>query len=373
MSSSLIFLGLLAIVLGPFHLYVWWRLVKGTTRPGHWRTAGTIVLLALVASLLVTFSRRVRDFVPWFPTFVGLMWVAVLLYLVLSLLVLEVPRLVAKRVIKPEVDENRRLLIARGAAIVAGLTATTTVGLGVRSALGPPVLKRVHIPLAKLPSSLDGYRIALVADIHLGSRLTGVAHTRRIVEQINALNADLIAVVGDLADGDVEELHAQALPLLELSSKDGAFFVTGNHEYYSGVEQWLVEVAELGMRPLRNERLEIRGLDLAGIDDVSANPDYAKALSGRDPAKPVILLAHQPVAVREASKYGVDLQLSGHTHGGQMVPFDLVARLQQPVISGLAEFNGTRVYVTNGAGFWGPPVRVGAPPDITLVELRADS
>jgi predicted MPP superfamily phosphohydrolase len=238
------------------------------------------------------------------------------------------------------------------------------------------VLKRIQIPLSKLPRNMDGYRIALVSDIHMGP-LTGLTHTRRIVEAINGMDADVIAVVGDLVDGSVEELRDQAAPLRDLRSRDGAFFVTGNHEYYSGAEQWLAEVGRLGMRPLRNERLEIRGLDLAGVDDVTGaqfdlgGPDFGKALGGRDQSKPVILLAHQPVVARDAARYKVDLQLSGHTHGGQMVPFNYIARLQQPIISGLGDVDGTKVYVTNGAGFWGPPVRVGAPPDITLVELRA--
>jgi predicted MPP superfamily phosphohydrolase len=149
--------------------------------------------------------------------------------------------------------------------------------------------------------------------------------------------------------------------------------VTGNHEYYSGFQPWIDEVARLGVRPLRNERLELGALDLAGVNDLGGvqygdGPDFAKALGDR--GRPVVLLAHQPVVARDAAKFGVDLQLSGHTHGGQMVPFNLLVKLQQPVVSGYGEVDGVPVYVTNGAGFWGPPVRVGAPPQVTLVELR---
>ena len=163
-----------------------------------------------------------------------------------------------------------------------------------------------------------------------------------------------------------------------LRSRLGTFFVTGNHEYYSGHEEWIEEVARLGMRPLRNARVELPGgLDLAGVNDLTGEgfgdgPDVGRALAGRDPSRPVVLLAHQPVQAHDAAAHGVDLQLSGHTHGGQMVPFNLIVRAaQQPVVSGLGEVDGMPVYVTNGAGFWGPPVRVGAPPDITLVELHA--
>jgi predicted MPP superfamily phosphohydrolase len=393
--QGLIFLSLLLIVLGPVHWYLWRRLVKDTTRSRAGRRAGTIAIYALVASLFaaVIVPRVVGEGTGFFVALVGYIWLAMLFYLLVILLVLEVPRLIASRLARPAtvahaaslVDEapaapqdapldvtgvGRRLVIARGIAIGAGLVAAGVVGSGVRTALGPPQLKRIQIPLTKLPRNLDGYRIAVVSDIHLGP-LTGVEHTRRIVDAINGMDADLVAVVGDLVDGTVAELRDEAEPMRGLRSRDGSYFVTGNHEYYSGVEQWIEHVRELGMRPLQNERLEIRGFDLAGVNDAGGAPDYAKALKDRDPAKAIVLLAHQPVQAHEAAKYKVDLQLSGHTHGGQMAPFNFIVKLQQPIVSGLGEVDGTKVYVTNGAGFWGPPVRVGAPPDITLVELRA--
>jgi hypothetical protein len=279
----------------------------------------------------------------------------------------------------PGHDASRRLLLARGAAIFAGLTAAGTVGYGVRTALGPPQLDRVQIPLPKLPRAMDGTRIAVVSDIHLGP-LVRSDHARRIVDLINRVDADVVAIVGDLVDGTVEELGAAAAPLADIRARHGAFFVTGNHEYYSGYLPWIEEVQRLGIRTLRNEReeLPIRGgaLDLAGVNDVGGEefgdaPDFARTFADRDPAKPVVLMAHQPVQARSAAAYGVDLQVSGHTHGGQMVPFNLLVRLQQPVVSGFGRVDGVPVYVTNGAGFWGPPVRVGAPPQVSLLELRS--
>ncbi|ASW57272.1 metallophosphoesterase [Plantactinospora sp. KBS50] len=278
-------------------------------------------------------------------------------------------------------DPRRRLLLARSAAIVAGLAAAGITGYGVRVATGPPRLDRVRIGLARLPRRMDGLRIATVSDIHLGP-LAGRAHAERIVALINQVDADLVAVVGDLVDGSVAELGPAAEPLRGIRSRYGGYFVTGNHEYYAGVSEWVAEVDRLGLRVLQNARQEIVTpggvLDLAGVNDVSARgtgvaagPDFDAALGGRDPSRPVVLLAHQPVAVHEAARRGVDLQLSGHTHGGQVWPFDYVVRLQQPVVSGHATVDGTQLYVTNGAGFWGPPVRVGAPPQVTLVELRS--
>ncbi|MFC6562524.1 metallophosphoesterase [Actinoplanes utahensis] len=269
---------------------------------------------------------------------------------------------------------ERRLLLARGTAIFAGLTAAGITGYGVRTATGAPRIDRFAMPMAKLPRAMDGTRIAVVSDIHIGP-LTGVSHAERIVQVINSVNADLVCVVGDLVDGSVAELGRFAAPLGGIQSRHGAFFVTGNHEYYSGAEEWIREVDRLGLRPLRNERVAIDGLDLAGVNDLTGEeqgdaPDFARALGDRDTSRPVVLMAHQPVAAKEAAPYGVDLQVSGHTHGGQMAPFNMLVKLQQPVVSGFGEVDGVPVYVTNGAGYWGPPVRVGAPPQVTVIELR---
>jgi len=359
---------------GGIHWYLWRRLVRDTTRRGGpWRRLGTVAFVGLGVLVPVTvLSRglplREQRWLAW-P---GYLWLALMFYLLVLLLVLEVPRFAARRVVA---DGSRRLLIARSAAIGAGLVAAGTVGAGVRTALAPPRLRRAPITLARLPRRLDGFRIALVADIHLGPIL-GRGHTERIVSIINGLGVDLLAVVGDLVDGTVAELGAAAEPLRGLRARHGAFFVTGNHEYFSGFRPWIDELRTLGLTVLRNERVEVSGIDVAGVNDVTGGfygdgPDYGRALDGRDASRPVVLLAHQPVQVHEAARRGVDLQLSGHTHGGQMYPFSYVVRMQQPVLAGYARFGGTQLFVTRGAGFWGPPVRVGAPPDITLVELRA--
>ncbi|MFG2897044.1 metallophosphoesterase [Streptomyces zaomyceticus] len=273
-------------------------------------------------------------------------------------------------------EVSRRLFVSRVVGGTAAAVAVGTVGHGMYGVLRGPRVKRVTVPLAKVPRAAHGYRIAVVSDIHIGPIL-GRAHTQRIVDTINAAQPDLVAVVGDLVDGTVENLGSAAEPLARLRARHGSFFVTGNHEYFSGADAWVDHVRELGLRPLRNDRVEIAaGFDLAGVDDVAGEsegqgPDFARALGDRDRARAAVLLAHQPIVIHDAVRHGVDLQLSGHTHGGQLWPGNLLAELANPTVAGLERYGDTQLYVSRGAGAWGPPVRVGAPSDITIVELAS--
>ncbi|MFG2475231.1 metallophosphoesterase [Streptomyces fagopyri] len=269
---------------------------------------------------------------------------------------------------------SRRLLVSRAVGATAAV-AVGTVGYGTYGVLRGPRVKRVTVPLARLPRSAHGFRIAVVSDIHLGPVL-GRDFCRRVVDTINSTQPDLIAVVGDLVDGSVKNLGPAAAPLAGLRARHGSYFVTGNHEYYSGAAQWVAEVRELGLRPLENARTELAGFDLAGVNDVAGEsegqgPDFGRALDGRDTARAVVLLAHQPVQIHDAVRHGVDLQLSGHTHGGQLWPGNYVAELANPTVAGLERYGDTQLYVSRGAGAWGPPTRVGAPSDITIVELAS--
>ncbi|MEU8230165.1 metallophosphoesterase [Actinoplanes sp. NPDC048967] len=435
--SLIAFVALIIVVIGLIHFYLWKRLVRDPFRAGRVRRFGGFVAVALAVLVPATLIGVRSGHVEWLA-WPGYLWIALMFYLLVTLAVLEIPRLVINLWIratsksesltkahpgaeatattvaaavarptstdaeapqpapvvslatgadadggsKPEVPTDppgsqgidRRLLLARGAAIFAGLTAAGITGYGVKTALGPPQLDRVQLPMAKLPRAMDGTRLAVVSDIHLGP-LTGTNHAARIVDLINSVNADIVCIVGDLVDGSVAELGRFAAPLATIKSRRGAYFVTGNHEYYSGYQEWVAEVARLGVKPLRNERLELDGLDLAGVNDIGGvdfgdGPDLRRALGDRDTSRPVVLMAHQPVVARDAAPFGVDLQVSGHTHGGQMAPFNLLVKLEQPVVSGFGTVDGVPVYVTNGAGFWGPPVRVGAPPQVTVIELR---
>ncbi|RFU87480.1 metallophosphoesterase [Streptomyces triticagri] len=401
------------------HWYGWRRLVRDTTAAGSVpRRIGTAVFIAGPALLVAAPGSgragapfRVQQVVSW-P---GYLWMAFFIYVSLALIVGEGARPLLRRFLErrdarraddtgavtvpaaaeaepvpvpaaepypapapaaPVPSPSRRLFVSRvvgGAAVAA---AVATVGAGAYNVLSGPAVKRVTVPLARLPRRAHGFRIAVVSDIHLGPVL-GRGHTQRIVDTINATGPDLVAVVGDLVDGTVADLGPAAEPLAQLKARHGSFFVTGNHEYISdAAEEWVDHVRELGLHPLENARVPIGDFDLAGVNDVSGEsqdqgPDYDKALGDRDTSRASVLLAHQPVMIHDAVKHGVDLQLSGHTHGGQMWPGNIIADLANPTLAGLERYGDTQLYVTRGAGAWGPPVRVGAPSDITVVTLAS--
>ncbi|MGA5466122.1 metallophosphoesterase [Mycobacterium sp. NPDC050041] len=389
------FIVILTAVLALMHLYLWKRLIRDTTRPGRVRWALTAALvvcaLLLVAALVVPRTFGVTS-LGWFA-WPGFLWFGLAAYLFLTSLVLEPVRLLLRGWVRrgppadapaePEAAEpsspvNRRLFLARAGAVAAGAASVSLVGVGAARALGPPDVLAVPVRLRRLDPAFTGFRIAVVSDIHLGP-LAGRRHTERIVETINGAEPDLVAIVGDLVDGSVAELGPAAEPLRDLASREGTFFVTGNHEYFvDEPAQWLTELDRLGVHVLRNENTPIRrgaaAFDLAGVNDLAGRsrsdpPDFDRALAGVGQARPTVLLAHQPIMVGEAAARGVDLQLSGHTHGGQMWPFHYVVRLVQPSLAGLSTVDDTQLYVSRGAGFWGPPVRVGAPPDVTVLSL----
>jgi predicted MPP superfamily phosphohydrolase len=229
-----------------------------------------------------------------------------------------------------------------------------------------PRVVHVTVPIRDLPGDLQGFRIAQLSDLHVGPTI------RR---RTNRLAPDLVAVTGDVADGLVPELREHVEPLGGLRAPHGTFFVTGNHEYFWDVHGWTRELARLGVDVLLNEhRLLVRGngrLLLAGVTDLSAASDPAAALAGAPESDVRVLLAHQPKSAYAARDAGFDLQLSGHTHGGQYFPFNLLVRLFQPFVAGLHRLERMWLYVSRGTGYWGPPLRLGAPSEITLIELVA--
>jgi hypothetical protein len=261
--------------------------------------------------------------------------------------------------------------------VMALTPAITLVGYFMARRVAPVV--RVDVPLAGLPAQLEGFTIAQISDIHVGSTIKG-RFVEAIVERVNRLGADMVAITGDLVDGSVAKLAQHTAPLAGLRSRHGTYVVTGNHEYYSGAHAWIRELRRLGARVLLNEHVVLdhdgAQLALAGVTDYSAHhfdpshrSDPRGALQGAPAAATKVLLAHQPRSAREAAQAGYDLQLSGHTHGGQFWPWNLFVRLQQPFTAGLNRLGRMWVYINRGTGYWGPPMRFGIPSEITRIRL----
>ena len=271
--------------------------------------------------------------------------------------------------------------LARVRAVVVIAVVVTLSALGIRSALGPPALRRVELALDRWPAALDGFRIVQISDLHIGPILDR-RFARELTDRVNALEPDLVAVTGDLVDGRVALLKDEVAPFADLRGRHGVFFVTGNHDHYSGAQAWATVVSELGIRVLRNEHVEIRSdgaaFTLAGVDDHRAGmlpgeegEDLEAALADLPSEQPVVLLAHDPSTFTRAAGMGVDLQLSGHTHGGQIWPFRYVVRLAIPFVEGVHRRGAAQLYVSRGTGFWGPPMRLGAPAELTEIVLLA--
>ena len=366
----LIFLALL----GSVHAYSGWRLIPHLPPPAHFGAASVLVLLLLLPLLL--FRLRSRPHLAWLTD--PLSWVAYLgmgLFTVCStLLVLrDVGALLWGLVHPVGAGLDARL------DLVTFVLALVVTGYGCYQARRTPAVRRVEIPIANLPPALVGLRIAQISDLHVGPTIKA-PFVERVVARVNELQPDLIAFTGDLADGAVERLAPHTAPLAQLTAPLGIYFCTGNHEYYSGVESWTEQARRLGFDVLINEARHIDCGDgriaLAGATDFSAGElvpghasDPAKALAGSDGAHVRILLAHQPRSIEAAATAGCHLQLSGHTHGGQFVPWKYTILLQQPYIAGLHKVRGTWIYVHRGTGYWGPPLRLGAPSEIALITL----
>ncbi|MFH9760249.1 metallophosphoesterase [Streptomyces anulatus] len=265
---------------------------------------------------------------------------------------------------------------------VLGVTAVL-LAWGYAEARRVPRVRRLDVELPRLGAGLDGTRVALITDTHYGP-LDRARWSARVCETVNTLEADLVCHTGDIADGTAERRRAQAAPLGTVRATRARVYVTGNHEYYSEAQGWVDLMGELGWEPLRNRHLLLeRGGDtlvVAGVDDVTAESSgqaghrahLGGALQGADPDHPVLLLAHQPKFIDRAAAHGIDLQLSGHTHGGQIWPFHYLVRLDQPAVAGLSSHGArTLLYTSRGTGFWGPPFRVFAPSEITLLVLRS--
>jgi uncharacterized protein len=365
-------LGLLALL----HFYIGARLVTGIGLDA----AGIAVtaLLLTLSLVLVPLGllapalprRRFSDRVAW----VGL----VAMGFFSSLLVLTFLRDIVLVFLTVIGASDARF--THDSAVAVPLLALAVTLVGFVNARRVARVVRVDVPIEGLPGALHGYSIAQISDVHVGPTIKR-PYLNAIVNRVNQLKADAIAVTGDLVDGSVHRLARHTEPLARLSARDGTFFVTGNHEYYSGAEEWIAEMKRLGLTVLMNEHV-VRERDgaavmIAGVADYTAHhfnaahrsDPHAAAAGAPDNVRVRILLAHQPRSAPAAAEAGFHLQLSGHTHGGQFFPWNLFVPLQQPFVAGLNKVRDLWVYTSRGTGYWGPPKRFGAPSEITLVRL----
>jgi len=352
-----------------------------------WSPAWLVTLAWLLVSAVVMplgfAARRVRrqplsDRIAW----VGLVAMGSFSSLFVLTLVRDVALIVSRVLPAAWFDAATAATFTHASALGVPVLAAVMTLVGFINARRRARVRRVDVPIEGLPASLDGFTIAQISDLHVGPTIKR-RYVDAVVEAVNAIGADLIAVTGDLVDGGVAQLRGHTEPLRRLSSRYGTYFVTGNHEYYSGVQPWLAELRRLGFRVLLNEHVVVRHRDaklvLAGVTDYSAHhyhathrSDPAAALAGApSDAALRVLLAHQPASAFDASRAGFDLQLSGHTHGGQFVPWNWFVRFWQPFTAGLHRLGRLWVYVSRGTGYWGPPKRLGAPSEITRLRLVA--
>jgi predicted MPP superfamily phosphohydrolase len=407
----------LVCIVALLHAFVGWRLAPELAAPWGWVLCVGLALSAVLMPLGLLGSRVAKQ--PWADR---LSWVGLLLMGLFSTLFVltalrDVLLLAAWAVDALGVDlplASARSLSGQATPVLALLV----TALGFLNARRTPAVVRVDVPIAGLPTALHGFTLAQISDVHVGPTIKA-AFLQRIVAKVNTLGADVVAITGDLVDGKVAELAAHVAPLAGLQSRHGTFFVTGNHEYYSGAHAWIAELRRLGLKVLMNEHVvlyhsRLLGADthfaavqstapsgraiglanlgsdpknlqtvaplvLAGVNDFTAHhfdpthrSDPALALLGAPASALVrILLAHQPRSAQAALEAGFDLQLSGHTHGGQFWPWNLFVPLQQPFTKGLNRLQSLWVYTSRGTGYWGPPKRFGAPSEITLLRLVA--
>ncbi|MFD4459532.1 metallophosphoesterase [Nocardia sp. NPDC058480] len=366
----------IAIVLVPAVMFVvpWWVLVAAPTgRSGTRFRVGTVVCVVgyLCLPVALFFGHGPPQFDP--ATIVGDVLLGVLWVVFVWSLIGSVVR-GALRVAGVE-----RIRASRGVALAVVAVSVVLIGYGVYEARRVPQVRTVDVAIPGLADGLDGLRVVVLTDTHFAA-IDREEWSREVVDVVNAQRPDIVGLAGDLVDGSVAERADQVAPLARVEAPLGRFYITGNHEYLDDAQGWIDYMASIGWQPLHNAHRTVERdgdrLVVAGIDDPTADvpghgPDLPAALAGTDPELPTVLLAHQPKQVADSAEAGVELQISGHTHGGQIWPFHYLVRLDQPVVAGLSRHaNNTQLYTSRGTGYWGPPMRVFAPSEITVLVLH---
>src|SRR5262245_3697239 len=368
----------LSLLLFLLHAYIGVRLIPGLPAPA--KIAYAIALLGLFALLVATaramFSRRQASRVLIWSGFTALGFFSSLLVLTLlrdAFWLFAVAARLAGWELLPEGFVRTTAVALPALALAASL-------VGFINARRLPAVREIEVPINGLDAALDGFSIAQISDLHVGPTIRR-GFVQAVVDTVNGLKPDLVVITGDVVDGRVAVLNEHTAPLGQLQSRHGTLAITGNHEYYSGVDEWIAEFRRLGMKVLMNEHVRIAHngtpLVVGGVPDYSAghfdpshrsDPERALAGAPRE-ASTRLLLAHQPRSAIAAEPAGYDLQISGHTHGGQFLPWNWFVPLQQPYTAGLRRHGRMWVYVSRGTGYWGPPMRLGAPSEITRLRL----
>jgi hypothetical protein len=358
------------LIYGGAHLYIWSRLVGplGITGVSLRLLQGLFILLFLSFPLIHIAFRHQNGLAVTAATMVSSVWMGMVVYFVLVTLASDLLRLIIFRA----VFDGR----AVSAVITTIVVAITVYGLVEARSIG---ITRLQVRMPNLPSNIEGLRIAQISDVHMGRIIRG-SRLERIVTMVNDLHPDLIVITGDLVDAEALHMEDMVHPLRRLRSKYGVFAVPGNHEYFAGIDQSQAFMEEAGVTMLRNHWVTISGgLQLVGRDDPAGAwvagekiPSLEEIMRGTDRSKPTILLYHTPATTfEELQSRGIQLQLSGHTHKGQLWPFNYIVKLIYKMPYGRFTSGDTTVYVSRGTGTWGPPMRVGARPEITLITLSA--
>lgn len=388
---------MLAIV-GLGYYYIGWRIIIPAKLATSWNllanlTLGLFFLLPFGSVFLLRYNEKLAEPLSW-VSYVGLGYISFVFTVLLARDLIwlgaagfeKICLLWQKLFAGPALsgpDPARREFLLQ----VTNLGVLTLAGVlnayGVYQARRKPGIVNITVPIPGLPLEFDGFRMVQITDIHVGLTVKR-DWIEAIVNEVQALSPDLIALTGDLADGSVGHLGNDVAPLADLQAPHGKYFVTGNHEYYSGAGPWVKEIQRLGFDALLNEHRLVRrnsaSLVLAGVTDYSGGQflpghrsDPKAAIENAPPGMVKILLAHQPRTLREAEALGFALMISGHTHGGQFFPWNFAAAIGQPYIKGLHRHNGKWIYVSQGTGYWGPPVRLGTRSEITVFTLKTSA
>ncbi len=384
MWAIAMFLGVVFTMNAAVHVYLWVRLVRDPGWGLAVRRAATILLvgLALLVPAGLVGARTLPHGAASVVSGLAFVWMGAVFFLVVGLFFADAGRFALRRLRSGSsdpadpADPERRQALARLTAAGVGAAATAVTGVSMRSALGDIGIKEQAIRLPRLPTTLDGLSVVQLSDIHVGPTI-GRRFLSGVVEKTNALAPDIIVVTGDLVDGSVARLSRHVEPLARLRARYGVYFVTGNHDFYSGADAWCAYLSKLGLQVMRNRAVRVGDaggrIQLAGIDDhhhTAGRGIGAAMAKGLDPELETVLFAHQPQSIGDASAMKAGLQISGHTHGGQIYPMTELVKLTTPYVAGLYRHDeNTQIYVSRGTGYWGPPMRLLAPAEISKLVL----